>query len=873
MAEEVNSTPLWLPLTSPAATRELVGGKGASLRRLAAAGFPVPPGFDLTTEAYRRFVAQNDLAPVIAAALANMVGDDPAMLERIAGNIQSRFAQATIPEPVLAALDEGYASLGGAPAVAVRSSATAEDLPDLSFAGQQESVLDVRGEAALAEAVRRCWASLWSARAIGYRQRMGIDQRALAMGIVVQELVPAEVSGVIFTANPTTGARDELVINASYGLGEAIVSGEVSPDTFVLDHSTLQVRAKTLGEKTFAIQQLAGQGPRRYEVPSAERSEFALSDQLLRQLGEVALRVEALAGGVPQDIEWAVADGRLWLLQARPITNLPAPPLADVRWEPPVPNTAWIRRQVVEHMPGPVSPLFAELYLQQGLEPGADAIVAALGVSEELMQLVERPLLATINGYAYMRATYAFRWSLVPALLRASVSIFSTIFRSGIGLWRDVRLPAYLLTIERWRSIDLAAATDEQLLAGVRELARADASYWWSATMAIGAAKVSDSVFDRFLSLVAPGRGLTSAMYLRGFPAKTLEAEADLERVAGLIRENEELRALVAATPAGSLLDALADTPHGETALLGLHRYFERFGHQIYTLDFAEPTLLEDPLPVLLSLKAMVAQPGRAAAARHDATVRERERLVAETERSLDPMRRFLFRRLLQWAEQFAPFRDEALFYVGAAWPTLRRFAHELGRRLADAGSLDAADDIFFLTSAEIEEANAAPGAGRARDELAKLARERRARREARKRLHPPGTVPPDYRYRFGPFDLAGFETQRRNVLAAGTLQGFPVSPGRVTAPASVIRSPADFETMEPGTILVCPTTTPAWTLLFAQARGLVTDIGGVLAHGSIVAREYGIPAVMGTGDATQRIANGQVVTVDGTLGTVTLAG
>jgi pyruvate,water dikinase len=153
------------------------------------------------------------------------------------------------------------------------------------------------------------------------------------------------------------------------------------------------------------------------------------------------------------------------------------------------------------------------------------------------------------------------------------------------------------------------------------------------------------------------------------------------------------------------------------------------------------------------------------------------------------------------------------------------------------------------------------------------MARARRALREARERLHPPAAVPPDYRYRFGPFDLSGFETQRRNVLAAGTLRGFPVSPGRATAPARVIHSPADFGEMEPGTILVCPTTTPAWTPLFAQARGLVTDIGGVLAHGSIVAREYGIPAVMGTGNATQRIANGQVVTVDGTLGTVTLSG
>jgi pyruvate,water dikinase len=302
-----------------------------------------------------------------------------------------------------------------------------------------------------------------------------------------------------------------------------------------------------------------------------------------------------------------------------------------------------------------------------------------------------------------------------------------------------------------------------------------------------------------------------------------------------------------------------------------LGAYFVHYGHQIYTLDFAEPTLEDDPLPVLLSLKAMVARPGQGALARQAEMARERDRLVAALEHGLDPLRRSLFRRVLRWAQRLAPGRDEAFFYVGAAWPTLRRLALELGRRLANAGFLAAADDIFFLESAEIVDASGARVAGEDRRQLAAEARARRELREARKRLYPPAAVPPDYRYRIGPFDLSGFETQRRNLLEGPTLRGFAVSPGRVTAPASVIRSPADFGTMEPGTILVCPTTTPAWTPLFAQARGLITDIGGVLAHGSIVAREYGIPAVMGTGNATQRIASGQVVTVDGDVGTVTL--
>jgi rifampicin phosphotransferase len=208
---------------------------------------------------------------------------------------------------------------------------------------------------------------------------------------------------------------------------------------------------------------------------------------------------------------------------------------------------------------------------------------------------------------------------------------------------------------------------------------------------------------------------------------------------------------------------------------------------------------------------------------------------------------------------------------MGAGWPTLRRLALELGRRLAESGSLFAAEDLFFLETPEIGTAISAREEGGGKPELAHLARERRELREARKRLHPPAAVPPDHKMRLGSLDMSAFETQRRNVPGGTTLRGFAVSPGRVSAPASVIRSPADFSRMEPGTILVCPTTTPAWTPLFSQARGLVTDVGGVLAHGSIVAREFGIPAVLGTGEASKRIRHDQRITVDGNRGLVFL--
>jgi phosphohistidine swiveling domain-containing protein len=208
---------------------------------------------------------------------------------------------------------------------------------------------------------------------------------------------------------------------------------------------------------------------------------------------------------------------------------------------------------------------------------------------------------------------------------------------------------------------------------------------------------------------------------------------------------------------------------------------------------------------------------------------------------------------------------------MGAGWPTLRRLALELGRRLVESGSLLADEEVFFLETPEIGAAITARGAGQARPNLACLARERRDLREARKRLHPPPVVPPGHKLRFGPFNMSAWETQRHNEPTGTVLRGFAVSPGRVSAPASVIHSPDDFSRMEADTILVCPTTTPAWTPLFSQARGLVTDVGGVLAHGSIVAREFGIPAVLGTGEASTRISHGQLITVDGDGGPVLL--
>jgi pyruvate,water dikinase len=756
----------------------------------------------------------------------------------------------------------------------VRSSATAEDLPDLSFAGQQDTFLNVRGKAAVLEAIRRCWASLWTPRAIAYRMQMNVNQRAVAMGVVVQVMVPADVSGILFTANPATGNRSELVVNASFGLGQAVVGGDVTPDTYVLDRDSLKTKECLIGGKEQMIVPAVEQGTMTQSVPEGKRHEPTLSPEILSELASRSLDAETLFDGRPQDIEWAVADGKVWLLQSRPITKLPPPPLLDVAWDPPSEGAVLIRRQVVENMPEPLSPLFDELYLRFALEEAIDQFLVDFGMRIDFEVFMERPFFLTVNGYAFCRGSYRLSWRslrFVPSLLCMYIKVVPRLLRNIKNQWRDEALPAYLERIEKWKSVDLGTVTDQQLLSGVRALAVADANYWFTISLMVAGAKVTDGLLNRYLrSWLVPG-DLTSGMFLRGFPSKTIDAQVDLEAIATRIQDDASLCELVRTTPIGELLETMRQDPRARSVLKDIQAYLDNYGHQVYNLDFAEPTQGEDPSAVLLSLRALVNREGSDAPARQAELVQERDSLIEQTSSSLGLIRRWLFRKFLGWAQSYGPCREDALFYMGAAWSTLRRLALELGQRLVAVGTLTRPDDVFYLESTELVEAYSARSEDRARADLRQIVGRRRELRESRKRLHPPAIIPVGIRWELGPFDMSVWETQKRNASDADTLHGFAVSPGTVTGVATVVLSPADFEQMRPDTILVCPTTTPAWTPLLAQALGLVTDIGGILAHGSIVAREYGIPAVLGTGNGTQRIVTGQRITVDGDSGTVAI--
>ena len=932
------------PLDTTNDALEVVGGKGRSLAKLANAGFNVPGGFQVTTAAYRRFVESNDLQDKIVVLAKPVLKNRRVSFEEASQGIRALFAEHELNADIAEEIGAAYGALEGAPAVAVRSSATAEDLPGLSFAGQQETYLNVRGRDAVKAAVKDCWASLWTTQAISYRHQNGIDQDSVAMAVVAQVMVPSEVSGILFTANPATGERSEMIINASFGLGEAVVGGLVTPDTYVVDKNTFETKETMIGPKEQQTVADGEQGTKMADVDAADREKSSLSDAMLNELAETAVSIEALYDGTPQDIEWAFSGGRLSLLQSRPITNLPVQPI-ELEWVPRPPAKYLSRRQIVENMPDPICPLFEELYLTEGLESPRKGRSMMIGGG---------PIFVTLNGYAYQRfdwpqlfagrkdkekpkeiaesdieaAEYEevrarserdmrrrlaerkqaqqlgqseidikmFAESLsdedraafdawvrqqpadglarrvtIPESDNPTYTAFNNTAVNDRQLkeWHDVTRPRLVGIGAKWREVDPSTASDETLLEGIREMGIEEGYYWSSNSgHTFGVAKSTDDQFQCFLRETLPDDHFISGQFLSGIESKTMQANADMFEIAKLVRANEDLTYLVIVTPSKFLMDALKARNDSADVLDALDAYLESYGHQGYSLDFMEPTQVEDPSALFATLRAMVQDPDYDPKSQAVRATNVRDDKYAEISELLDGLEYWQFRFRYWLARRYNYIREAVAFHFGYTWSVLRPMAHELGRRMVDAGTIGRYDDTYFLVAAELERAIVARKRGEALPELGQLAAERRELREARKRHHPPGTLPAEASNIKG---IAFKETQIANDKSSDTMRGFPVSSGRVTAPASVILGPADFDQMAPGSILVSPLTTPAWTQLFAHAAGLVTDMGSILAHGSIVAREYGIPAVLGVGTGTVRIKHGQMLTIDGDVGTVVL--
>ncbi|HEY5979061.1 MAG TPA: PEP/pyruvate-binding domain-containing protein [Microlunatus sp.] len=846
------------------------GGKAANLGELVRAGLPVPPGFVVTTTAYREFVAANDLGDRIVALVPVVDAADASAYEAAARAIAGLFAAGSVPDPLVAAITGAYRDLGE-PAVAVRSSATAEDLEGASFAGQQDTYLNVSGTDAVLHAVRRCWASLWTARAMAYRARQGIEPAEVSLAVVVQELVDAVSAGVMFTADPGTGRRDTVLISAAWGLGEAVVGGLVNTDQLTLVGPGLTVTDRRIADK--AVQTVrTGTGTTEAGVPPEQRRAPVLDDAAARELAGLGRRI-ADHFGAPQDIEW-VRDGtgELRIVQSRPITALPEPVGAvPTEWDVPIDHSMYVRASIVEQLPDPLTPLFAEV-----IDGAVTRSISAL-MNEILGRGAVRPGdvgLPTINGYAYYRYDYAA----MARMLRSTPMAFRGAYgKRGVGgreRWETLSRPAYQAAVDHWRPQILTDLAAVELLDGVADLVEAGATYYTSVQTIIPIAATSEILltgyYDAFVR--RDGDPPASALLL-GYDSEPIRAERSLWDLARWVRERPELADWLTVTSAADVaaelglggsgaLTSAAAIPGAEEFVARFGQHLDAYGHAVYNLDFANPVPADDPAPLVDVIRLYLRDQFGDPYERQRRLQQKRDAATVVIRRRLDPLRRSTFDALLRRAQAIAPIREDALADVGLAWPQLRRMLAELGGRLVAADAVERPDDVYWCHRQEIE------AALMSRRDLRPLVEQRRQLWRGQRRATPPQVLPAGtWLDRLGAMMPATTADQTGDVLT-----GSGASAGRVTGTARVLSGPADFAQLGPGEVLVASITTPAWTSLFARAGAVVTDIGGPLSHSSIVAREYGIPAVLGTAVATRRIVSGQQVTVDGDAGRVYLA-
>ncbi|MEV0624111.1 PEP/pyruvate-binding domain-containing protein [Nonomuraea sp. NPDC050404] len=792
---------------------DLAGGKGAGLGEMIKAGERVPDGFCLTVESHR---------------------------------------SGEVPEQELIA---AYERLGGG-RVAVRSSATAEDLPEASFAGQQDTYLNVEGAGDLIDAVRRCWNSLYTERAVAYRAAAGIDDAAMA--VVVQRMIDPAVAGVLFTANPITGCRTETVIDAAPGLGTAIVDGTVVPDHHVL-----------------------GRG-----MPAVPNPGGCLDTDQLERLRAAGSRLQEHFGS-PQDVEWAIdAEGTLWLLQSRPITTLfPQPPdTGDTR--------LYLEMGHMQGMLRPCTPMGFSL-----IKVGAAQWFGAVGAKVDPRDPM--PRLVPIGGRLYVDLTDFMRNKSMRKQIATSLEIYGPGVQDAVArMIEDSRfaprpgLPFRLGSVLRgtFRLLPSGIAGTASCLAnpalararayrGTAEIKRLITPPDESATAAERLRWVAE---DSHRAIMSPDMNgvvwpLAAGMISGMLPAALLKGVATNEeldavlggmpynvttdmdlKLWGLAVRAREHRELFSGTPPEELA---ARYFAGELPDIGMADFLDRYGMRAAAeIDVGVPHWDEDPAPLFGTIAnyLRVDDPASAPDARFRAAAAKAERMIetlTRRARARRPVRGRLAVFFMRRSRQLTGLRELGKFAWLPAIQACRRQLLLAGAELADRGRLARADDIMFLT---LDEARAAVRDG---SDLLELVATRRAEheRELRRRTVP-GALLSDGT------DVAALAPPQE--VVDGVLAGMSGAAGRATGRARVILDPAGAR-VEPGEILVAPTTDPGWTPLFMTAAGLVTETGSPVAHGPTVAREYGIPAVICVRDATTEIRTGQLITVDGTAGTV----
>jgi rifampicin phosphotransferase len=824
----------------------VVGGKGAHLGELSRIeGLRVPAGFCVTTAAFERIMAEAPSIDDRLDRLSRLKPDDRETVRALSAEIRRIVEAIATPDDLAAAITRQLAQLGEQAAYAVRSSATAEDLPTASFAGQHDTYLNVVGPAAILEHVSRCWASLFTERAVTYRMRNGVDQRQVRMAVVVQRMAFLQASGILFTADPVTGNRKVASVEASFGLGEALVSGLVNADVY-------KVRDDAVVARTIATRQIA--------------IHAALTDAQVVRLAQLGRRIEAHFGR-PQDIEWCLVENEFQFVQSRPITTLfPIPATGDRE------NHVYVSVGHQQMMTDAMKPLGLSVWQLTTPRPMAEAggrlfvdvtqilaspasranLLGALGKSDPLI----RDALETVldrgdfipslpnegpawappgGGHAAIETDPAIVAGLI-ARSQTSIAALQREIRTKSG---STLLDFILADIQELKRIQFDPQSMQVIMAGM------EAAWWLNDQLQtwLGEKNAADTLAQSVPHNVTSEMGLA------------------LLDVADVIRSHPDVVAFLQHVEDEDFLDELPRLAGGRHARDAIRAWLEKYGMRgAGEIDITRPRWSERPatlVPILLGhiesfepgASARRFEQGRQEAWKKEQQLLERLRALPDGERRAEETKRMIDR-----VRTFAGYREYPKYRMVSRYFVYKQALMKEAERLVKAGVLREKEDIFYLRFQEIQDV---VRTNHVDDELI---RQRKDEFRSYQSLTPPRVLTSD-----GEAVAASY---RREDLPAGALVGLPVSAGTVEGRARVILDMAEAD-LEAGDILVTVYTDPSWTPLFVAIKGLVTEVGGLMTHGAVIAREYGVPAVVGVEHATRLIRDGQRIRVHGTDGYV----
>jgi phosphoenolpyruvate synthase/pyruvate phosphate dikinase len=843
----------------------VVGGKGAHLGELSRIeGIRVPGGFCVTTDAFQRILAEAPSIDDRLDRLSPLKPDDREAIRALSAEIRRALEGIAIPEDLASAITRPLARLGEQAAYAVRSSATAEDLPTASFAGQHDTSLNVVGPAAILQHVSRCWASLFTERAVTYRLRNGLDHRKVHMAVVVQQMVFPQAAGILFTADPVTSNRKVASAEASFGLGEALVSGLVNPDVYKVRDG--EVVARAVATKQLAIHASPAGGTHEQAIEPEREQQPALTDAQVVRLAQLGRRIEAHFGR-PQDIEWCLIDDGFQVVQSRPITTLfPIPAAGDRE------NHVYVSVGHQQMMTDPMKPLGLSLWQLTTPRPMCEAGGRLfVDVTRGLASPVSRAGLLEVLGRSdpLLRdalETIVERGDFIPSLpderpggppADGAPGPFETdpaIVTELIG-----RSQASIAALRRDIRTKSGSALLDFILADIQELKRIlfdpqslqvimaamEATWWLNEQLQawLGEKNAADTLAQSVPHNVTSEMGLA------------------LLDVADVIRPHPNVVASLQQVEDEGFLDELAKLAGGREARDAIQAYLDKYGMRcVGEIDITRPRWSERPTTLAAMILGNIKnfepgagerrfEQGRQEARKKEQKLLERLRVLPDGERKAEEAKRMIDR-----VRTFIGYREYPKYGMVSRYFVYKQALLEEAERLVQAHVLREKEDIFYLTLKELHEVV------RTNQVDEQLIRQREDAFRSYQALTPPRVLTSDGEVIAGAY--------RRDDLPAGALVGLPVSAGTIEGRARVILDMAEAD-LEAGDILVTAYTDPSWTPLFVAIKGLVTEVGGLMTHGAVIAREYGVPAVVGVEQATQLIRDGQRIRVHGTDGYV----